>query len=541
MSVTGSIIGYICSTRCEEFTEKALRHHDSNGRYLAIHSVAVDEKYRKLGVGSAMLRDYVEAMERWNRGAVEGSRKKSGVPMEKIVLMAKKELLAFYVRSGFQVTKVSDIVHGKDQWFELEKKFSVQDNGKECYLVDAFVDTSKKEGRSGNPAGVVLLSGPPGVDVEEEEMKRQKMNMIDSCGSLDDMANANDEEKQNKIPERGCEWMSTVAMELNQSETAFVWPLADLTTQQQIQMSNGTAVSLQQQNGYATPSPPSYAIRYYTRTGVEVDLCGHATLASASVLLNCQEKIQNKINSIKFYAKKDVLQAELAQCCTTDQPLNTTKTQIVMNFPWKNVTPVENGRDAVLDIISRAFFGARASKAANVNAEESGVAAKFRQFFNPKDPELAHHIVYIGTTDGEEDLFLELTEEGFDLLRGIKVDHSALCRWDGYSRGVIICCSCDSSSSAASGDKPAQQQSTVDFRSRFFGPKVGIDEDPVTGSAHCSLGPYFGTKLKKSVVVGRQESERGGLVQCELKPEERRVGIVGTAVKTMSGKMAVKI
>jgi GNAT superfamily N-acetyltransferase len=101
MSVTGCIIGYICSTRCDKFTEKSLRHHDSNGRYLAVHSVAVDEKYRKMGVGSAMLKDYWQAMERWNRGIVEGSRK---VPMEKIVLMAKKNLLAFYVRNGFGVT-----------------------------------------------------------------------------------------------------------------------------------------------------------------------------------------------------------------------------------------------------------------------------------------------------------------------------------------------------------------------------------------------------------------------------------------------------
>lgn len=517
-------MGYICSTRCDEFTEKALRHHDSNGRYLAIHSVAVDEKYRKMGVGSAMLKDYWEAMERWNKGIVEGSRKKSSVPMEKIVLMAKKELLAFYVRNGFGVTKVSDIVHGKDEWFELERQFS-RGNEKECYLIDAFVDPSEKEGRSGNPAGVVLLSGPPGLDAEEEEKKQKKMSMVNSCESLDDM-NVDETEKQNVIPARGSEYMSAVAKELNQSETAFVWPLAAEFTQQ-LQI-NGTS-----------PSPSlSYAIRYYTRTGVEVDLCGHATLASASVLL--AQNATETINSMTFYAKNDVLRAELLPPCG---PNDASKTRIGMDFPWKNVTPVETGKDAVLDMISRTFFGARATAAKAVsNPEESSVAAKFRQFFNPKDPDLAHHILFIGTTDGEEDLFLELTEEGFDLLRGINVNHSALCEWSGYSRGVIICCSCGSPSSTTATDKPSTTiQQPIDFRSRFFGPKVGIDEDPVTGSAHCSLGPYFGTKLNKTVVVGRQESERGGLVECTLKQEEGRVGIVGTAISTLCGRMSIKI
>jgi predicted PhzF superfamily epimerase YddE/YHI9 len=63
----------------------------------------------------------------------------------------------------------------------------------------------------------------------------------------------------------------------------------------------------------------------------------------------------------------------------------------------------------------------------------------------------------------------------------------------------------------------------------------------VTGSAHCSLGPYFGTKLGKKVVIGKQESERGGLVECILKQEEGRVCIVGTAVKTVSGLLSMPI
>ncbi|KAL3797834.1 hypothetical protein HJC23_006872 [Cyclotella cryptica] len=597
LSVTGCIVGYICSTRCNSFTARSLKHHDPNGKYLAIHSVAVDEKYRKLGVGSAMLKDYWEVMERLNQGVVEGLKnknkvrsaamvgrggtsggKKSALPMEKIVLMAKKDLLAFYVRNGFAVTKVSEIVHGKEEWFELERRFSVQSLGnesKECYLIDAFVDPSEKNGRSGNPAGVVILPGPPGVDDDEQEVKQ--MRLVSSSESLEDMQDTEEQESPVKITARGAEWMSAVAKELNQSETAFVWPLLTDATQlhQQGQLLiNGTTFSSQlMQHGDEQPSPSSpssvYAIRYYTRTGVEVDLCGHATLASASVLLNHaqgtkgQEQLhQDEVinDRITFCAKNDVLYAELLTTCSTitsalgsssaHASAQTANTRIAMNFPWKNVSPVQpgkDGRDAILDILSRAFFGAGAATASNpvVASEEStsAIAAKFRQFFNPKDPHLAHHVLYIGVTDGKEDLFLELTEEGFDLLRGINVNHSALCEWAGYSRGVIICCSCGVSSSELSGEKTSTtiEQPCVDFRSRFFGPKVGINEDPVTGSAHCALGPYFGSKLNKTVVVGKQESDRGGLVECTLKPEEGRVQIVGTAAMTLSGKLSVPL
>lgn len=59
----------------------------------------------------------------------------------------------------------------------------------------------------------------------------------------------------------------------------------------------------------------------------------------------------------------------------------------------------------------------------------------------------------------------------------------------------------------------------------------------MTGSAHCTLGPYFGTKLGKERVVGKQMSERGGIVECVIK--EDRVSIIGSAVKTMSGSLSM--
>jgi predicted PhzF superfamily epimerase YddE/YHI9 len=72
-----------------------------------------------------------------------------------------------------------------------------------------------------------------------------------------------------------------------------------------------------------------------------------------------------------------------------------------------------------------------------------------------------------------------------------------------------------------------------DFVSRFFGPQVGIDEDPVTGSAHCALVPYWSKRLKQQTLEARQISARGGELACKL--DGGRVFMTGTAVTFMQG------
>ncbi len=485
-TLRGTIIGFVCATRCHSFTAEAMKVHDAAGKILAIHSVVVDERYRNHGVASAMLQDYLLTMENLNEKGKLSSK------MEKIILIAKKQMLAFYVRNGFAVTGVSPVVHGKEEWFELERSFDsanfVSDpNSYECYLVDSFADVEKRG--SGNPAAVVVLNDPPGVTSGNHGENPR-------YGSLDALDENDDEIGDDEINVRGVQWMSTVAKEFNQSETAFIWPLNHDKTSCQLQDS---------------AEPPTYAIRYYTRAGIEVDLCGHATLAAACCVFRTLDLKQNQ--KIAFCAKSDNLQAELRLPSAITQSSDITTqsnnvSRIIMHFPWKHVTPVlpQKDRDDVLSMISRAFLGIA-----------TGQSLAF----------ITRHVIHIGTTDGMEDLFIELTEEGFDSLRGVNVGHRALLSWEGYARGVIICC-------CSSG-----QPSSVDFRSRFFGPKVGIDEDPVTGSAHCSLGPYFGKKLGKSVVLGRQESERGGLVECMLTEEENCVCIIGTAVMVLKGHLSI--
>jgi PhzF family phenazine biosynthesis protein len=77
----------------------------------------------------------------------------------------------------------------------------------------------------------------------------------------------------------------------------------------------------------------------------------------------------------------------------------------------------------------------------------------------------------------------------------------------------------------------------VDFRSRFFAPRCGINEDPVTGSAHCCLAPHWAAKLRKTSLVGYQGSRRGGFVHCEIAGD--RIKLSGTAVTVMEGRLKI--
>ena len=90
------------------------------------------------------------------------------------------------------------------------------------------------------------------------------------------------------------------------------------------------------------------------------------------------------------------------------------------------------------------------------------------------------------------------------------------------TRGVIV-------SARSAGD--------YDFVSRFFPPAAGIDEDPVTGSAHCCLGPYWAEQLGRSELVGYQASARGGIVRVAVRGD--RVHLQGEAVTVMRGEVVV--
>lgn len=230
------------------------------------------------------------------------------------------------------------------------------------------------------------------------------------------------------------EWMQHVAAEMNLSETAFVTGRSD----------------------------GGFDLRWFTPVA-EVDLCGHATLASAHVLwqagrLQPGERAVFETASGRLSAQQD------------DE-------WIMMDFPAEKAT--------VLD-------------------EKLGLAEALGA--SP-----------VHTASNRLDLLVELEDEA--RVRSLEPDMHALEKIG--MRGVIV--------TARSVDHP------YDFVSRYFAPRFGIPEDPVTGSAHCCLGPYWMERLGKSDLVGYQASARGGTVGVEVAGD--RVLLKGKAVTVIVGEM----
>jgi len=229
-------------------------------------------------------------------------------------------------------------------------------------------------------------------------------------------------------------WMQLVAREMGLSETAFL-----------VKRDRG------------------YDLRWFTPT-VEVELCGHATLASAHLL----------------WEQGYLAPSEPAIFHTKSGDLTASKkgSWIEMNFPAAPVTPDSSVK---LDL-------------------EAALGTTTR---------------YVGRS-----CFDHLVEVGSEaVVRALNPDLAMILRLP--VRGLIV-------TSRASG-------SEYDFVSRFFGPAVGIDEDPVTGSAHCSLGPYWKERLGRDDLTGYQASARGGTVRTRC--ERDRVFISGKAITVLRGEL----
>ena len=237
------------------------------------------------------------------------------------------------------------------------------------------------------------------------------------------------------LPEpREAAWMQKVAMEMNLSETAFL-----------VKQSDG------------------YDLRWFTPS-IEVDLCGHATLASAHALWESGQLAAAE--QARFHTRSGLL--------TADQ----NGEWIELDFPVKVETLAEPPAGLV---------------------ESLGAEVK-----------------YIGRNQFE---YLVEVEES-DLLK-MSPDHTQLRKIP--VRGVIV--------------TAASSEPQFDFLSRFFAPGSGIDEDPVTGSAHTALTPYWAAKLGKTVMMARQASARGGVLRVTLKGD--RVLLGGQAVTTLRGELLV--
>eukprot|EP00587_Corethron_hystrix_P008345 CAMPEP_0113298222 /NCGR_PEP_ID=MMETSP0010_2-20120614/759_1 /TAXON_ID=216773 ORGANISM="Corethron hystrix, Strain 308" /NCGR_SAMPLE_ID=MMETSP0010_2 /ASSEMBLY_ACC=CAM_ASM_000155 /LENGTH=322 /DNA_ID=CAMNT_0000151245 /DNA_START=52 /DNA_END=1020 /DNA_ORIENTATION=- /assembly_acc=CAM_ASM_000155 len=104
------VIGFVCATRCDRFEEESMTKNLPDGCLLAVHSVVVREDFRRRSIGTAMLRNYLEQV---GGDDTEGN-------VRSVVLLAKQNLLGFYVKCGFVVMRPSPIVHGKELWYKLK-------------------------------------------------------------------------------------------------------------------------------------------------------------------------------------------------------------------------------------------------------------------------------------------------------------------------------------------------------------------------------------------------------------------------------------
>jgi PhzF family phenazine biosynthesis protein len=352
----------------------------------------------------------------------------------------------------------SAIAHGSEQWFDLELDLALP---KAYVVIDSFADPASKV--TGNPAAVVPLTGNP--DSSEQ-----------------------------------VQWMQRVAQEFNLSETAFVWPWNQSTeAQEEDKVTNDATTESKEAH---------YGIRYFTPT-VEVDLCGHATLAAAAALFK-SATARRPLSTIVFHAPKNVLRA------TSSGTIDARSERIAMTFPA--MPTVELVTDTEAKAVQTILQGALSIDASD--------------------------ILYLGLVPGLGDVLVEVIPSSFQSIGyGDQLNLNALLSREGSSRGWIVCCATPSETSmpgisALEGTVAPR----IDFCSRFFAPGAGIPEDPVTGSAHCALAPYFASKLHKSTMVGLQSSQRGGIVVCELITDDegdQLVKLTGTAVQTMSGILSM--
>ena len=211
-----------------------------------------------------------------------------------------------------------------------------------------------------------------------------------------------------------------------------------------------------------------YDLRWFTPL-IEVDLCGHATIASAFVLF---EEAEQNADEIIF------------KTISGNMTVTRENSLLYLDFPSRPVVTCPMYET----------FG----KALGINPEAVYKAVDF--------------LVLMESEETVRDISPDFTE-----LKRIRAEAGI----ENDSFGIIV---------TAKGDE-------YDFVSRFFAPNAGIDEDPVTGRAHCSLIPFWSEKLGKSKLTARQVSKRGGVINCENCGDRVKIG--GEAVRYLKGNIVI--
>ncbi|XP_057461385.1 uncharacterized protein LOC130751746 [Actinidia eriantha] len=275
--------------------------------------------------------------------------------------------------------------------------------------------------------------------------------------------------------EREDEWMQSVASEFNISETCYLTRIADSELKTH-------------DSSDATPNP-RFRLRWFTPVA-EVKLCGHATLAASHFLFTSGLVDTNKIEFLTLsgvLTAKRVPEAKKAESLSLEDGGTQDCFLIELNFP---VVPLTEFDSAGVPSISKALNGAS--------------------------------VIDLRKTTTEDDLFVVLPSGKTVADLQPQFDEIEQCP----GSGLII-----------TGLAPSESE--FDFVSRYFCPKFGIKEDPVTGSVHCALAAYWSKKLGKCDFVAYQASPRGGVINLHLDEKGQRVLLRGKAVTVMEGSLLV--
>ncbi|KAJ4914758.1 Phenazine biosynthesis PhzC/PhzF protein [Raphanus sativus] len=260
-------------------------------------------------------------------------------------------------------------------------------------------------------------------------------------------------------------WLQSLAAEFNLSETCFLTPITVSDEHQDV---------------------PRFSLRWFTPVA-EVDLCGHATLASAHVIFS-NSLVDSEV--VEFATRSGILTAKRVPLTTElkDGGEKESTFLIELDFPVVPTCDINSVDD--LSVFSNAVNGAT--------------------------------IVDIKATQKDVLVVLSSWESVTELQP--RIDEISKCPCEG----LMV----TAAASAAEG-------SQYDFCSRYFAPNFGINEDPVTGSAHCALAHYWSTKMNKCDFLAYQASSRGGTLNVHLDKEKQRVLLRGKAITVMEGCVLV--
>ena len=419
------LVGFVnatCTSHNKIYSE-TMKTHESNGNNLVIHSITVCPDHRRQGIGKLLLTKYLTRIADYNP------------EIHNVYLLCKGHLISFYTSCGFTVVSVSDVCHGKDQWFEM--KININQMRFTQLQIDAFTSDPYK----GNPAAVVFSHGNN---------------------------NNTDNKTDNGI------WMQNIANENNLAETAFL-------------------------KSKSIDELYAYEIRWFTPTR-EVELCGHATLAAAYALYETYRVPKHK--QIKFYTfYNDILYAHMNKNGTIEltfpsTPISSSTTSDTTTNAAN--TTNENNLSEIKNIINNSIH----LRYQNTNTTSINNPTTTTSTTNTTSNNL---IEFCGRS--KYDILVTMRWEDFIQIESI--DFEKLKQID--ARGVIVTCLSHNhidphivntilnlykeKNDMIFLNRFPLNNKQIDFMSRCFFPRYGINEDPVTGSAHCTLAPFWMEQL----------------------------------------------